>query len=91
MPIQYIKNIKNGSVIGYKYFDIQHNKGLKLTLRGNAKGIFTVFTSLTGESCGKIPFKLNSDVWKIISGNVKIPSGVHSIYLRLRALAHWIL
>lgn len=44
---QYIKNIQDGCMIGYKYFDFSDNKktvSLRLTVHGNANGLLSITT-----------------------------------------------
>lgn len=37
-PMQYIKNVCDGTVVGYKYFDLSHTSQIDLKVKGKAKG-----------------------------------------------------
>ncbi|MCR5396910.1 MAG: beta-xylosidase, partial [Lachnospiraceae bacterium] len=37
-PTQYVKNICDGSVVGYKYFDLTHTSSVTLKVKGSATG-----------------------------------------------------
>ena len=37
-PIQYVKNICDGSVVGYKYFDLSKSTAIRLKVKGSATG-----------------------------------------------------
>ncbi len=80
-PIQYIRNIKDGTMIGYKYFDFQGVKGLKLSCRGKAKGRFAVRTEAQGDAHGEIPVDMDSADWTQTEAAVEIPDGIHALYL----------
>ena len=42
-PAQYVANIKNGDIIGFKYFHMEGKKRVRLELRGIAKGKIYVY------------------------------------------------
>ncbi len=79
LPIQYIRNIVNGTRIGYKYFNFQGMKALNLNCRGKAKGKFTVKTET--DTCGEIPVDIDTPEWRELQAPVQIPGGVHTLYL----------
>ncbi|NLD95427.1 MAG: family 43 glycosylhydrolase [Fibrobacter sp.] len=58
---RFITNIKNGVIIGYKYFMFNGAATLNLTIRGKGKGTFLVKTDMNGEPIGEIPVKPGSD------------------------------
>lgn len=80
-PIQHIHNIVNGTMIGYKYFEFQGVKELKLDCRGKAKGRFAVRTDVQGTVFGEIPVEIDSEDWTEVKAEVRIPDGVHALYL----------
>ena len=63
MPVQYIANIRQGSVAGYKYFRFRNLNRVGLTVRGEAQGEFLVRTSPEGEICGRIPDRSKRNAW----------------------------
>ncbi|MBN2444038.1 MAG: family 43 glycosylhydrolase [Spirochaetales bacterium] len=52
---RFITEIKNGVVIGYRYFRFKGAVELNLTIRGKGKGSFLVKTDVKGKVLGKIP------------------------------------
>jgi len=41
-PVQFIRNMCNGGVAGYKFFDLRETNAIAVTIRGKAKGSFCV-------------------------------------------------
>ena len=81
MPVQYIANIRQGSVAGYKYFRFRNLNRVGLTVRGEAQGEFLMRTSPEGEICGRIPVRSKGNAWNTYAGEVKVPEGIHALYL----------
>jgi arabinoxylan arabinofuranohydrolase len=54
LPIQYVKNMKDGSVAGYKYFACENVTKITLTVRGEAQGVMQIMTAPEGEACGRV-------------------------------------
>lgn len=91
-PIQYVKNIKNNSVIGFKYFDfdtIDNKNTLKIYLevRGEFKGHFEIYTDLKSESINKFEDinSLSEDWAEIEIGtelSAKNISGIKALYIK---------
>lgn len=79
-PVQYIANLTNGSVAGYKYFALQGLDEIRVTLRGQAEGDILIKTDPTGECLGKIPVKTASHAWTEFAGKVSLPEGTHPLY-----------
>ncbi len=70
-PVQYIKNMQDGSTAGYKYFDLRDTQAIRLQVRGNASGTIEIRTSVHGERIGTIPADVSSDQWKEIEGSLQ--------------------
>lgn len=91
-PTAYIANIRNGAVVGFKYFDIQGVKKLSVNVRrrnkGSTEGYFQITDTLHGNDCGKVPIKLTdrgcAGSWEEFSGEVNIPDGVRALYFEYR-------
>lgn len=91
-PVQYIANILDGTIIGYKYFDFKAVKAMSLELRGQGHGEFLVYTDLEGEPVGKIGCDLENDMtgggektsihWQDVPGHVFVPDGVSPLYFK---------
>lgn len=79
----HIDQITDGIVIGFKYFDCQAVKGIRIQTRGYCGGVFEVRTAWDGETLGEIPVS-NTNVWWEGSCECAIPDGVQSIYLVYR-------
>ena len=52
-PVQYIRNMRDGSTAGYKYFTFDNLKRISARIRGETGGVMEVRTSLSGEVIGK--------------------------------------
>ena len=76
----YITQIREGTVIGFKYIDFKGVTGVSINVRGYGNGTFEVRTSIDGEVLGEIPV-LYTTAWTQYSTNCKIPDGVSSLYL----------
>lgn len=79
----YIHNITDGDTFGFKYFDCKGVKGLKITTRNYASGVFQVMTSIDGEVLGEIGIEFDN-VWTTYEGKFDIPDGVNALYLRFK-------
>lgn len=78
---QFIAEIADNTLIGYKYFAISSNTKFSITYRGDAKGTFTISSSLDGISIGKIHIA-PSRVWTELVTDVEFEDGVSAIYLK---------
>jgi len=77
----YIKNIKDGSIIGYKYFDFTGESSLLLELRGTFEGSITVSSDEEGtKDCTVTEISIDSDTWKTVEVPCNISQGIHAIY-----------
>lgn len=74
---QYITAISNGTVIGYKYFDLQDVHKVSLTVR-KANGSFFVSTEL-GENLAEIPLDY-SEAWQTFTADLTVKNGVVPLY-----------
>ncbi len=50
----YIKDIREGTTVGFKYFDLKDVTGLKIKTRGYSNGKFEIRTSFDGNVLGTI-------------------------------------
>lgn len=80
-PNQYIKNITPGSLIGYKYFQMDGSiQKLNVTLRGQAKGILHIRTEEKGKDIGRIKINLHTETWQTVSGSIEVCKGKQALY-----------
>ncbi|MCQ2241657.1 family 43 glycosylhydrolase [Treponema sp.] len=80
----YIKDIPEGTVIGFKYFEFKNVKKITITTRGYFYGGYEVRTKWDGPAVGFIDC-LSSNFWEEYSGEVSIPDGVSALYLVSKA------
>ena len=74
-PVQYLTNLQDGSVAGYKYFRFENLKQIGLEIRVDPDG----------EVFGEIPVSTqNAESWKETAGKAGIPDGVHALYFTYR-------
>ena len=53
-PDQYIANMCDGALAGFKYFDLSETKEISVTIKGHAEGTLYVRTSENGEAIAEI-------------------------------------
>lgn len=79
---QYITDVKNGSKIGYKYFEFMGTPKIELILRGHFSGNVSAALSEDGaELAGEAALSINQDDWMACSVPVKLSNATHAIYL----------
>jgi len=78
--IGYIANMKPSATAGFKYFDFKNIQKVKIKVRGYCKGYFEIKTEWNGDVHGIIPIHF-SNVWKEYVADIKIPDGVHALYI----------
>ncbi|MDD5805464.1 MAG: family 43 glycosylhydrolase [Clostridia bacterium] len=67
---QYIANMQDGAVAGFKYFEISDPTGITIELRGHGNGEMQVSDTASFENCVHIPVKVNSSEYSRFSGNM---------------------
>ncbi len=75
---QYIKNMRDGSMAGFKYYEIRGLKSIEVVVRGDA-GSISVSLAPDGESVGAGSFEASAD-WQNVSIPVTVPDGKQAIY-----------
>ena len=71
-PNQYIKNLRDGSICGFKYFSYVKSTHIKVTTRG-AGGIFEIRTSPLGKVIAEIPLTEKQEYHESIPVEVTFP------------------
>ncbi len=74
----YIANMLGGATAGFKYFQCQGVKKIRVRTRGTA-GKLHVKTAWDGETIGTIRLAHNNE-WKDYEGEVVVPDGVQALY-----------
>lgn len=80
-PNQYIANMTDGAVAGFKYFEITDTVKVSVIVRGKGKGTFSVSESLDGEAVATIPVETSKD-WKIFCADINMKAGISAFYFK---------
>ncbi|MDO4337394.1 MAG: family 43 glycosylhydrolase [Eubacteriales bacterium] len=88
-PVQYIKNMKDGSTAGYKYFDLQDVKKVHLQIRGEARGTVEIRTCLNGKVIGTVEVNISNDEWQEFHGKMNGTDGVAGLYFTFRGIGNF--
>lgn len=78
---RFVGNIGKKTLIGYKYFALEGDVKLQLTLRGSFKGTAYVLTEEDGNPVAEIPVAPTDD-WRNYEARFMIRKGTYPIYLR---------
>ena len=77
---QYIANMTDGSVAGFKYFQFEGAARIQIMTRGNGKGKVELRTALKGSVIGQIEVEPSAE-WRLSSAiSVALPEGVSPLY-----------
>ena len=81
---QYLANMHDGAVAGFKYFDLQGLSRIDVTVRGTGNGRIFVSSDEDGQSViTSIPLSnLNQSAWQTFSGSAQADDGVSALYFR---------
>lgn len=79
----YIGDIRDGTIIGFKYFDCRGVRGIRIKTRAYMQGIFEIKLAWDGDVLAGIPVS-NSNIWVQGEAEISIPDGVQSLYLTYR-------
>lgn len=74
-----IVDIQDGTVIGYKYFDMEDLKSVSVTIKSTGRGIFYIRNELDGENIGEIPITFSSE-WTEFKFVVQCDNGKNALY-----------
>lgn len=77
---QFISQIEDGTVIGYKYFNFCGEMMLKLKYRGNAKGIFKISATADGKCLGVVSI-IPTDDWSTVCTDIE-RKGTSGLFFR---------
>lgn len=80
-PDQYIANMQNGAVAGFKYFDLEGSGNLGAEVRGNGKGELLVSLQENGSPVCRIPVQ-PSVQWQEYSSSARLPEGKSALFFR---------
>ena len=74
-----IEDIQDGTVIGYKYFNIEDLKSVSITIKSTGSGTFYVRNEVDGENIGEISI-YPCDEWTEFKSIVKCDNGKKALY-----------
>lgn len=77
--IGFVRNIRDGCGVGFKYFDCKGITKVTIKARGYNSGFFEVKTAWDGEALGTINIEY-TNIWKEYCANIAIPDGIQSLY-----------
>lgn len=80
---QYIKNMRDGAVAGFKYFDIQEIHSIAVKYKGGAGVIEVSVTPDFEKLVGEIEVQA-SEQYCVTEGKVKLANGIQPLYFRYR-------
>lgn len=70
--VQYIANMRDGAVAGFKYFDIQELKSASIEIRGKENGRMLISSDETFENVlTEIEISESENVWHEVSGEIR--------------------
>ncbi len=79
-PDQYIANLRDGAVAGFRWFDFQNLQNITVSLRGTGKGMMQVRTEENGEIIASIPVEA-AENYQSFSAEVNKPvHGTKGLY-----------
>ncbi|MCD7807922.1 MAG: family 43 glycosylhydrolase [Erysipelotrichaceae bacterium] len=84
----HITNIKDGSIIGYKYFDMQNVHEVKVEVTSSNYGIIYVYTDLSQEPIASIKIE-TCNQWLWFGSTISVQDGIYPLYFKYSGT--WIL
>lgn len=82
-PDQYIANMKNGSVAGFKYFAFKDLEKIEILVSGKGMGEMLIKTSLDGKVIGRVPVQAGvTRTWS--EAECKIADGEQALFFEYR-------
>ena len=82
---QYIANMKNGAVAGFKYFEMGEANRIGITIQGNAKGTMQVSDKSDFENiCAEIEVSNREKEMHTYKGALNIPRGKRALFFRFQ-------
>lgn len=79
----YVANIQDTTTIGFKYFQCNNIKNIRIWTRGYIEGTFEVRLAWDGKIVARLPITF-SNVWTESVAGIVIPDGVWAVYLTFR-------
>lgn len=84
----YVKNIADGTVVGYKYFDFQTAKSISVCVRGSGNGKLLVSHELDGDPIGSVRICAGVD-WTEAVAEIVPKRGKQALYFRYQGTGNF--
>lgn len=81
--IGYIANMRDSATAGFKYFQCEGIREVKIKVRGYCRGYFEVKTAWDGPALAQIPVDF-TNIWKEYTADLAVPDGIHALYFTYR-------
>lgn len=78
-PNQYIANMTNGAIAGFKYFNIDEVSEIAVIVRGTGNGVIRISNSVNGEAICEILVNSTKE-WTEFVAPAKFKKGVQGLY-----------
>ena len=80
---QYIANMRDGAVAGFKYFRFEKLSGISVTVRGDAKGMLFISTDKDlPDLVTAISVAVKEQETKVLEADIDVPDGVYPLYFK---------
>jgi hypothetical protein len=86
-PDQYIANMRDGAVAGFKYFLFEDTRRISVEVKGNGIGNMTVMNDPQGEVLASIPIKAG-ETYQTFTGDLRTTTGKTALYFKYSGQGH---
>ncbi len=84
---QYVANVRDGTTVGYKYFDLHGLSKVSVTVRGRASGQIIVCSDPSGETVvARIACIVDGRRWTTASASAHVADGPTALYFTYRGV-----
>jgi hypothetical protein len=88
-PGQYLKGMKKGCIVGYKYFEFNNTEKISIKVRGKASGTLKVSLKEKDRYISDFAMKLDSNEWVDLLVPFNVSSGVHGLYFQFEGSGYF--
>ena len=78
-PGQYIANMRDGAVAGYRFFDLKPEGRIRLRVRGKAAGRMLLLARPDGGILGEVPIHMDSREWTAFDGTYAVAGSIGAV------------
>ena len=87
-PDQYIANMRDGAMAGFKYFSFEDTRRIRITGKGNASGKMIVSIEQNGKPVAVVQIAKSREIKEISTEMLPI-TGIHPLYFRYEGLGEF--